>query len=160
MTQSDSGNDAADGRAAAMDGWFEGRVHVRPVRVYYEDTDFSGVVYHADYLRFFERGRSDFLRMAGVHHAELAARPAPLHFAVIHMDIAFKAPARIDDLLHVRTAYEEMRGARFVIAQEIARGSETLSTARVTAACMNAAGRPARLPGDILETLKPYLAAR
>ena len=63
-------------------GRFDGRVHVLPARVYYEDTDFTGVVYHANYLRFFERGRSDFLRVAGVHHSELLAGAEPLGFAV------------------------------------------------------------------------------
>ena len=71
-------------------GWLEGREHVLPVRIYYEDTDFTGVVYHANYLRYFERGRSDFLRVAGVGHADLLDRPDPAAFTVVKITVDFK----------------------------------------------------------------------
>jgi acyl-CoA thioester hydrolase len=92
-------------------GWVEGREHVLPVRVYYEDTDLSGLVYHANYVRYFERGRSDFLRTGGVHHAELLARPDPVAFAVTRMEIDFRRGARIDDALLVRTSYDAARSS-------------------------------------------------
>src|SRR5271163_3525120 len=73
--------------------------HRLPVRVYYEDTDFTGVVYHASYLRYFERGRTEFLRAAGVEHAALLALPEPCAFAVTRISVAFRKPARVDDAL-------------------------------------------------------------
>jgi acyl-CoA thioester hydrolase len=93
-------------------GRFDGREHILPVRVYYEDTDFTGVVYHANYVRYFERGRSDFLRMVGVGHAELADHDSPTAFVVTRLEIDFKRPARIDDALRVVTTYDEVRGPR------------------------------------------------
>ncbi len=83
-------------------GAFDGKSHLLPVRVYYEDTDFTGVVYHANYLRYFERGRSEFLRLAGVSHTQLRAQDDPMAFVVARMEIDFKKPARIDDALIVR----------------------------------------------------------
>lgn len=136
-------------------GRMEDQTHVLPVRVYYEDTDFSGVVYHASYLRFMERGRSDFLRLCGIHHSELDAGQAGerLAFAVRHMDIDFLKPARIDDVLEVRTRCAEARGARLVLEQEVRRGDEVLIAARVTAAVINAQGRPRRLPAELAAKL-------
>jgi acyl-CoA thioester hydrolase len=95
-------------------GRFEDRTHFLPVRVYYEDTDFSGIVYHANYLRFFERGRSDFLRVAGVHHSEFAAQADPMAFAVNKMEIEFHKPARIDDALVVESQFESFKGPRLL----------------------------------------------
>ncbi|MBL8538276.1 MAG: tol-pal system-associated acyl-CoA thioesterase [Hyphomonadaceae bacterium] len=130
-----------------------------PVRVYYEDTDFSGVVYHANYLRFFERGRSDFLRVAGVHHSELAALADPIAFAVNRMEIAFLKAARIDDALVVETAYDAIIGPRIKVSQVIRRGGEVLVTAQVEACCISLTGRPRRPPPLLLERLKPFLAS-
>ena len=123
-------------------GWFEGREHVLPVRVYYEDTDFTGVVYHANYLRYFERGRSDFLRMAGVSHTDLLAHDQPTAFVVTRMEIDFRKPARIDDALLVRTTYDEARGPRLAISQRIVRGDEVIAQAAVSAAGISLDGRP------------------
>src|SRR5665213_1499918 len=91
-------------------GVFEGREHVLPVRVYYEDTDLTGVVYHANYVRYFERGRSDFLRLAGVSHASLLRLDQPAAFAVTRLAIEFRSATRIDDALEVRTLFESTRG--------------------------------------------------
>jgi acyl-CoA thioester hydrolase len=129
------------------------RAFVHPVRVYYEDTDFSGVVYHAAYLKFFERGRTEALRACGVHHAELLKRAEPLAFAVRKMTVEWLAPARIDDLLEVKTRFAEFRGARMFLAQEIARGATALARAEVEAACMNLEGRARRLPADVAALL-------
>ena len=100
-------------------GRFEGREHLLPIRVYYEDTDFTGLVYHANYVRYFERGRSDALRLMGVGHAQLLDGDSPMAFVVTRMDIAFQAPARIDDALMVRTAYRDIKGPRLFITQAI-----------------------------------------
>lgn len=140
-------------------GRFEGRFHLLPVRIYYEDTDFTGVVYHANYLRFFERGRSDFLRLAGVRHAELLAGAEPLGFAVNRIAVDFLKPARIDDSLLVRTAFDAMRGPRIFISQAIEREGEALVRAQVEVCCISLTGRPRRPPPLLLERLKPFLGA-
>ena len=87
----------ADDRDAPSCGRFEGREHVLPVRIYYEDTDFTGVVYHANYLRYFARGRSDALRAAGVSHTDLLGDERPSAFTVVRMEIDFRRPARLGD---------------------------------------------------------------
>jgi|CXWL01.1.fsa_nt_gi acyl-CoA thioester hydrolase len=138
-------------------GVFEGREHRLPVRVYYEDTDFSGVVYHANYLRYCERGRSDFLRVAGIHHTELLDGEAPLAFAVNRMELDFLKPARIDDALLVRTVFETMRGPRIFVAQTVERGGEALVRAKVEVCCISLTGRPRKPPALLLERLKPFL---
>jgi acyl-CoA thioester hydrolase len=138
-------------------GRFEGRFHHLPVRVYYEDTDFSGIVYHANYLRFFERGRSDFLRVAGVHHGALLESAEPMAFAVNRMQIEFRKPARIDDALTVRTVFETMRGPRIFIAQTLMRGAEELVAAQVEVCCISLTGRPRKPPALLLDRLKPFL---
>ncbi len=120
-------------------------------RVYFEDTDFSGRVYHARYLHFMERGRSDYLRLIGVHHRALAEEG--LAFAVRHMAIDFLKPASIDDVLTIHTAPVEARGARVVLAQEVHRGGETLIRATVTVALIGASGRAVRLPPAIRAAL-------
>jgi acyl-CoA thioester hydrolase len=138
-------------------GRFEGRVHRLPARVYYEDTDFTGLVYHANYLRFFERGRSDFLRLAGVHHATLLEGPEPMGFAVNKMNLDFLKAARIDDALVVETVFETMRGPRIFIAQTLRRGEEVLVRAEVQVCCISLTGKPRKPPPMLLERLKPFL---
>lgn len=137
-------------------GRIDGREHVLPVRVYYEDTDFTGLVYHGAYVRFFERGRSDFLRVTGMKHAELSMRADPLAFAVTRLDIAFRRAARIDDALVVRTAYDTVKGPRLFVRQRIDRGSELIAEATVEAACIDLSGRARRPPPDLLAALAPF----
>ncbi|HPA37691.1 MAG TPA: YbgC/FadM family acyl-CoA thioesterase [Phenylobacterium sp.] len=136
-------------------GWIEGREHCLPVRIYYEDTDFTGVVYHGQYVRFFERGRSDFLRAAGIDHSALLDREDPAAFTVVRMSLDFKRPARIDDALLIRTTYDEAKGPRLFITQRITRGAELICEAKVEAACIDLKGRPRKPPGGLLETLRP-----
>ena len=137
-------------------GWFEGRAHLLPVRVYYEDTDFTGVVYHANYVRYFERGRSDFLRLAGVSHTALLEREDPAAFVITRMEIDFRQAARIDDALLVRTQYDAIRGPRLFIRQRIERGETLVAEAAVEAACISLDGRPRKPPSGLVETLKPW----
>lgn len=124
--------------------------HLQTVRVYYADTDFSGVVYHGRYLEFLERGRSDFLRMTGVHHTELAdgAHGERLVWIIRRMDIEFKQPARIDDVLTVVTKVVAVSGARVSMHQRIQRGDMLLIEAKVEAAIVDETGRPKRFPKD------------
>jgi acyl-CoA thioester hydrolase len=138
-------------------GVFVGREHQLPVRVYYEDTDFTGVVYHANYVRYFERGRSDFLRLAGVSHTDLLESDAPSAFVVTRMEIDFRRPARIDDALLVRTTYDTVKGPRLFVTQRITRGEEVIAVADVHAACIDLQGRPRRPPAGLPERLKPWL---
>ena len=128
-------------------------IFTHAVRIYYEDTDFSGVVYHAAYLKFFERGRTEALRASGVHHSELLERDEPLAFAVRKMTTEWVAPAKIDDVLEVRTRFTGAKGARMFLAQEIWRGETLIARAEVEAVCMSLAGRPRRLPDDVLASL-------
>lgn len=127
--------------------------HSFPVRVYYEDTDFSGNVYHAAYLKFFERGRTEFLRDAGIHHSELASQG--IAFAVRSMDIQFDGAAHIDDLLTVSTAVTQMTGARFMLAQSILHGDKILTRANVTVVAIKTSGGPVRMPAAILARFAP-----
>jgi acyl-CoA thioester hydrolase len=149
---------STDERDAPSSGRFEGREHVLPVRIYYEDTDFTGVVYHANYLRFFERGRSDALRAAGVSHTALLEGDRPTAFTIVRMEIDFRRPARIDDALEVRTLYEQIRGPRLFIRQHIRRGEETICEAVVEAACIDLSGRPTRPSQLLLTKLAPLFS--
>lgn len=118
--------------------------HTFPVRVYYEDTDFSGSVYHAAYLHFLERGRTEFLRAMGVHHAELAKDG--IAFAVRSMQIEFDAAAHIDDELDVETRVESVSGARLHLEQTIRRYGRVLTRAKVLVVAIKTNGGAARLP--------------
>lgn len=126
--------------------------HSMTVRVYYEDTDFSGVVYHASYLRFMERGRTEQIRDLGVEQAELFDGDAALAFVVRRMTIDFLRPARMDDLLTVETTPKEARGASLSLSQRILRGEEVLVTAEVTVACVGG-GRARRIPDGLRRRL-------
>lgn len=133
------------------------RVHRLPVRVYYEDTDFSGIVYHARYLHFFERGRTESLRAIGIHHSELAAAEDPLAFAVRRMNIEFERAARVDDVLIVETVYRPQKGARLMITQRIERDGEIIATADVQAVCIDPSGRARRPPKSLSERWSGYV---
>jgi acyl-CoA thioester hydrolase len=141
------------GRIETADG---AAVHRLPVRVYFEDTDFSGLVYHASYVRWIERGRSDYLRLLGVHHATLAQgtddRP-PAALAVRRLTLDYLKPARIDDVLVVETRLKSLSAATCVLDQRVWRGDESLVTAEVTAVLLTLDGRVLRMD----RTLKPYL---
>ncbi len=126
--------------------------HLLPVRVYYEDTDFSGVVYYASYLRFMERGRTEQIRDLGVEQAELFDGEQGLAFAVRRMAIEFLKPARMDDLLTVETQPKEARGATLVLMQRILRADEVLVTAEVTVACVGG-GKARRIPDGLRRRL-------
>jgi acyl-CoA thioester hydrolase len=136
-------------------GRIENGVHVLPVRIYFEDTDLSQVVYHGSYVRFLERGRTDFLRVLGIGHDALAKgeHGEVLAFAVRRMMLDFLKPARIDDLVEVVTEPGALTGARAVLKQSIRRDGEALVTAEVTVVLINAEGQPRRWPGEILRRL-------
>ena len=138
-------------------GRFEGREHRLPIRVYYEDTDFTGLVYHGNYVRYFERGRSDALRLMGVGHAELLDGDQPMAFVVSKMTLNFLKPARIDDELLVRTRYEAIKGPRLLISQTITRSDDALCRAEVEVVCIHMDGRPRRPTKALIDKVRPWL---
>jgi acyl-CoA thioester hydrolase len=121
------------------------------VRVYYEDTDFSGRVYHASYLRFLERGRTEWLRARGFAHRDLMEHES-VAFAVRSLNIDYLAPAMMDDLLRVETAVGAAHGASIEFRQRILRGDTELAAATVLVAAVRG-GRPARIPADLRRLL-------
>ena len=139
----------------ALSGELTADGHKLPIRIYFEDTDFSGVVYHARYLHFFERGRSDFLRLKGVHHNELqeALYGEPLFFVVKGMTLDFIKPARIDDVVHVTTKIESIKGVRVFMKQVIEKENQLIATADVSVVLINETGRPKRIPDALVDAL-------
>jgi acyl-CoA thioester hydrolase len=130
-----------------VEGRFDGREHRFPVRVYFEDTDLSGVVYHANYLRFMERARSDMLRLAGIDQ-RAAMEAGEGAYAVSDMAIKFRRPAKLDDALVVVSHLTQIRAAAVHIHQRVMRGTETLAEADVIAALVAPDGRPRRQPAS------------
>ena len=138
-------------------GRFDGRDHLLPVRVYYEDTDFTGLVYHANYVRYLERGRSDCLRLMGIGHADLLDGDRPMAFVVAALELKFLKPARIDDALLVRTTYQAIKGPRLLISQAVERSGDILCRAEVVAVCIHLDGRPCRPTRTLVEKIRPWL---
>ncbi|MCO6406879.1 MULTISPECIES: tol-pal system-associated acyl-CoA thioesterase [Hoeflea] len=140
----------------SLSGQMQDGSHRLTQRVYYEDTDFSGFVYHARYLHFFERGRTDFIRLLGVSQGQLHAQSDPadvVAFVVRRMEIDFRTPARMDDVLTIETTPAEVRGARMLLSQVIRREDEVLASAEVTVAVINGFGRARRLPETLMQRL-------
>jgi acyl-CoA thioester hydrolase len=131
-----------------LEGTITNGIHHLPIRVYYEDTDFSGYVYHSNYLKFCERARSDFLRLLGVDQNAMFAEGGA--FVVRRMTCEFLKPARFDEILTVESSPGEARGARFDIRQRVLRGNDVLFMADVTAVLIDGKGRPKRLSTELL----------
>ncbi len=137
--------------SVSLDGEIRDGRHVQPIRVYYEDTDFSGIVYHANYLRFMERGRTNYLRLIGADHRKLfeeAEREAPgFAFVVRAMTLDFYKPAVMDDILHIVTEPSDVKGASVTLHQRVLRGEDLLVEARVRVAFVsNGRARPIPKP--------------
>ena len=143
--------------AVPLDGEIRDGRHVFTVRVYYEDTDFTGIVYHANYLRYMERGRTNYLRLLGADHRalfEATEKEAPgFAFVVRAMSIEFLRPARMDDMLDVLTEPREVRGASIALGQRILRGDDVLIEARVRVAFVSA-GRARPIPKPLRRAMK------
>lgn len=141
-------------------GEFIGGVHQLFARVYFADTDFSGVVYHARYLEFLERGRSEFLRLSGIHHNELANNPdgEKLNWVVRKMTIDYHKSAHIDDILVIKSQISEIGGAHIVMRQAIFNGEHLLVFAKVDVALVNSFGKPRRLVAKIRDQLERHKA--
>ena len=134
--------------------------HWIDIRVYYEDTDFTGMVYHANYLKYFERGRSDHLRDAGVSHQALLARPDPAAFTVIRTEVDYRKAAKVDDMLRIGTRYIGLKGVRILFEQTAWRGDEIIAEAKITAVQIHTDGRPRRPIPEIKSLLEPYRCER
>lgn len=149
-----------DDLSQPLDGVIREGQHRYRLRVQYADTDFSGAVYHARYLEFLERGRSDFLRLSGLHHASLLNDDPALarYWVVRRMEIDYRASARIEDVIHVETRIADLGGARIAMAQCIGRADTMLIEARVSAALIDGTGRPKRFPKDWVERFKALMA--
>ncbi|MBU3886888.1 tol-pal system-associated acyl-CoA thioesterase [Methylosinus sporium] len=133
--------------------------HSLTIRIYYEDTDFSGLVYHASYLRFMERGRTELLRDLGLGQRELLQAQGGLFFVVRAMTIDFRKPAQMDDLLFVETVVREVSGASFDLDQRVMRGGDMLVGAQVRIAAVEG-GRPRRLPAQVREKFASVASPR
>lgn len=127
-------------------------IHRKEIRVYYEDTDMAGIVYYANYLRFIERARSDWVREVGID--QLAMKEAGVVFAVRRVEADYISPARFDDILEVRTTLDSLSAAKMVMGQEVWRGDTLIFAAKVLIVCIGASGKPVRLPAEcrLLET--------
>lgn len=136
-------------------GTIQGQDHLLPVRVYYEDTDFSGFVYHASHLKFFERGRTDFLRSIGITHGALLTDG--LGLVVRRMEIDWRKPAVIDDVLVVRTKALSAKGARMGLLQTLERADALIAQAVVEIALIELTGRPIKLTPELAAKLEPWL---
>lgn len=134
------------------------QVHVFPVRVYYEDTDAGGVVYYANYLKFAERGRSELLRQHGIDNTGLQKRHG-INFAVRDCSVTYHAPARLDESLSVLTDVLSVGAATLSMRQRVARENELLVELSIRLACLNEAGRPARLPSEVRQAFADLIQA-
>ena len=154
-TARDDGALDRDALAAGLSGRLVDGVHILPLRIYYEDTDAGGIVYHANYPRYAERARAVMLRLVGINQSALK-REHGIAFAVKRCDVDFRAPARLDDLLEVRSRLTDLRGASIDAEQRIARAGIDLAVVAVRVACIGGDGRPTRFPPLLRHALQSY----
>ena len=141
-------------------GRIEGAKHILPIRVYHEDTDFTGLVYHANYLKFCERGRSDFVRLTGISQTDLfegERKKEPAAFVVRHMDVDFLRPARMDDVLEIITSVAGIGGAVMTLVQEVTRDGVVLARLRVKIVLVSSSGKPRRLGELVTSALERFV---
>jgi acyl-CoA thioester hydrolase len=140
-------------------GRIEGQTHVLPVRVYFEDTDCGGVVYHANFLKFCERGRSDFIRLLGIEAKDLAdpAQGEPAIFVVRKVEIDYLKPGRMDDVLEIVTSCAEIGSASLVLQQDVMRAATLLARAKVTVVLVGQSGKPQRLGALVRGALQRFV---
>ena len=138
-------------------GRFEGKTHILPIRVYYEDTDLSGVVYHANYLRYMERGRMEFFRLSGITKMAMLDDAEPTAWTLRSASLEFHRPARVEDQLEIHTTCPLLTGARMQADQKIYAGGMLLVHGKVEACIMTLSGKPRRIPQSVRDKLLPYL---
>ncbi len=150
----------ADSRWPDLAGRIEGGRHILPVRVYHEDTDFTGLVYHANFLKFCERARSDMVRIAGISQTELFTGEGdtePAAFVVRHMDVDFLKPARMNDLLEVVTSVADLGGATMTLLQEVMREDTVVARLHVKIVLVGASGKVRRLDTLVRAALERFV---
>jgi acyl-CoA thioester hydrolase len=140
-------------------GGFTGTEHRFALTVYFEDTDTAGVVYYANYLKFFERARSDMLRAVGIDQGAMLRGDGSAYF-VTHVDVRYRRPARLGDDLLVVSKVEQVRASSVRIQQRVMRGAELLADAHVTAAFLDSTGRPRRQPGEWVQKFQAITQER
>jgi len=138
-------------------GFLEGKAHVLPISIYYEDTDLSGFVYHANYLRYMERGRTEFFRLAGISKMAGLDEEEPTAWTLRSIHVDYLRPARLDDIIHVRSRLIGLSGARMQALQRITLGETLLVEGRIEACITTLTGKPRRLPKKVQETLAPFV---
>ena len=143
-------------------GRIEGDRHILPVRVYFEDTDFTGLVYHANFLKFAERGRSDFIRNLGIDHRSLEnpVEGDPAVFVVRRIEVDYLKPAHIDEVLEVVTHCADIGGATLILSQEMRRDGVVLARLKVSVVLVSKAGKPQRLGRLVRDALERFVKAR
>jgi acyl-CoA thioester hydrolase len=145
---------------APTSGRFEGKVHILPIRIYYEDTDLSGIVYHANYLRYMERGRSEFFRSVGIVRLAQLEAAEPTAWALRRIELEYLKPTRLDAVIEVFTRATALTGARLSAEQDIFCKGVQVTRGRVEACIITLDGRVRRIPQGMRDKLAPYVAER
>jgi acyl-CoA thioester hydrolase len=140
-----------------ISGIIKQKTHFFQIRVFYEDTDFTGIVYHANYLKFAERGRTNFLRLLGVKHSELINSDEPKYFVVYKMNSKFMGTSTIDDILEVRSNFKGIEGVRLKIDQEIYKEEKKVFSANIEFALLDKNAKPIKFPNDMKLKINNYL---
>jgi len=140
-----------------LSGIIKQKTHFFQIRVFYEDTDFSGIVYHANYLKFAERGRTNFLRLLGINHSELINSDEPKYFVVYKMNSKFIGTSTIDDILEVRSNFRGIEGVRLKIDQDIYKEEKKVFSANIEFALLDKSTKPIKFPNDMKLKIKNYL---
>lgn len=140
-----------------LSGIIKQKTHFFQIRVFYEDTDFTGIVYHANYLKFAERGRTNFLRLLGISHSELINSNEPKHFVVYKMNSKFLGTSTIDDILEVKSIFIGIKGVRLKIDQDIYKGEKKVFSTNVEFALLDKNAKPMKFPDDMKLKIKKYL---
>ena len=138
-------------------GKFEGKVHVLPIRIYYEDTDLSGIVYHANYLRYMERGRTEFFHAAGVERLAKLEGPDAFAWTLRKIALDYLRPARLGDMIEVHTKATSLSGVRMCAEQDIFCNGRQLTHGSVEACIITMTGKPLRIPQETRDKLSAYL---
>ena len=141
-----------------LSGIIKQKTHFFQIRVFYEDTDFTGIVYHANYLKFAERGRTNFLRLLGVNHSELINSDEPKYFVVYKMNSKFTGTSTIDDILEVRSNFKGIEGVRLKIKQDIYKEEKKVFSANIEFALLDKNAKPIKFPNDMKLKIKNYLS--
>jgi len=141
-----------------ISGIIKQKTHFFQIRVFYEDTDFTGIVYHANYLKFAERGRTNFLRLLGVNHSELINSDEPKYFVVYKMNSKFMGASTIDDILEVRSNFISIEGVRLKIKQDIYKEEKKVFSANIEFALLDKNAKPIKFPNDMKLKIKNYLS--